>query len=194
MESVELDDYLGRRTLILGEVNTGKTTLTRAVLEALCRRGLGNRMAVVDLAPEIPEALAGLKGLPGVGGKLPPPAGCGVLYLAARLEPPRLSSKTEAEALEKAGRNRRLSAALFNRLTAEPREILLVNDATLFLQEGTAEELIGYLDRASTVVVNGYRGRQLGRGILSERERGETEKLMAHFERQGRVLVLTRRE
>ena len=43
------DKILGGRTLILGDVNTGKTTLTRNLLEELCRRRLGDKVAVLDL-------------------------------------------------------------------------------------------------------------------------------------------------
>ena len=35
MPEIHLEDYLSRKTLILGDVNTGKTTLTKKVLEAL---------------------------------------------------------------------------------------------------------------------------------------------------------------
>jgi len=188
MPELHLDGYIDRKTLILGDVNTGKTTLTRRVLEALCRRGLGGRIAVVDMAPEIPKGLAEGKGIPGVGGKLTPPGGQGVLYLGGRLEPPRLGSKNEAEALKKACENRRIIDGLFREL--QPREILLVNDASIYLQAGSAEDLIPWFERADTVVANGYWGHSVGEGVLTEREKVGMEKLKAYFERRGRVLIL----
>jgi GTPase SAR1 family protein len=190
MPESPLEDCLNRKTLILGDVNTGKTTLTREVLEVLYRRDLGARIAIVDMAPEIPEELARQKGLSGVGGKLVPAEGHGILYLGGHLTPPRLSSKTEAEAMEKARQNRQIIEGLFEKLNGQSRDILLVNDVTLYLQAGTAEGLIRHLEQAATVVVNGYWGKRLGGGILTERERAETEKLKANFEGQGRVLIL----
>jgi hypothetical protein len=187
---IHLADYLNRKTLILGDVNTGKTTLTRAVLEALCRRDLGGRIAIVDMAPEISEALAREKGLVGVGGKLTPPEGHGSLYLGGHLAPPRLSSKTEDAAMEKARQNRRTIEGLFRRIDWQARDILLVNDVSIYLQAGTAEDLTRWLDRAATVIANGYCGKRLGGGTLTERERSETAKLKAYFEGQGRVLIL----
>jgi hypothetical protein len=188
---IHLADHLSRKTLILGDVNTGKTTLTRAVLVALLRRpDLGGRIAIVDMAPEIPEKLAKEKGLFGVGGKLLPPAGHDILYLAGPFEPPRLSSKTEEEAMEKAQQNRRIGDGLFRELDTQTRDILFVNDISIYLQAGTAEELIRWLDRAATVIANGYRGGRLGGGELTERERTETEKLKTYFEQKGRVLIL----
>ena len=49
-----MPDIVGKRLIITGEINTGKTTLSRAVMESLCRRGLSARIIVVDMAPEIP--------------------------------------------------------------------------------------------------------------------------------------------
>jgi hypothetical protein len=190
MPDIHLEDYLRRKTLILGDVNTGKTTLTRKVLEALCRRDFGERIAIVDMAPEIPEKLAKEKGLIGVGGKLMPPEGYDILYLGGHFEPPRLSSKTEEEAMEKARTNQRTSEGLFGKLDLQLRDILLINDVSMFLQAGTAETLARWLDQAATVIANGYRGKRLGGGTLTERERTETVKLTAYFERKGRVLIL----
>lgn len=195
MVEIQPDDYLGRKTLILGEVNTGKTTLTRRILEALLASGeFEGRIAIVDMAPEIPEALAEEKGIAGVGGTLMPPQGHDVLYLGGHLAPPRLSSKTEAEAIEKARQNRRTIEGLFRRLDEEPREILLLNDVTIYLQAGTSEDLIQRLEPAATVIANGYWGERLGGGRLTEREKTETTKLKAYFEGQGRVLLLERSE
>jgi hypothetical protein len=190
MAEIHLADYLNRKTLILGDINTGKTTLTRAILEALCRRDLGGRTAIVDMAPEISETLAREKGLSGVGGKLTPPEGHGILYLGGHFAPPRLSSKTEAEATAKAQQNRRTIDELFRKLEEKSRDILLVNDVSIYLQAGTAENLTHRLDRVATLIVNGYRGRRLGGGELTERERTETEKLKTYFEGQGRVMIL----
>jgi len=190
MSDFHLEDYLNRKTLILGDVNTGKTTLTRKVLEALCRQDLGKRIAIVDMAPEVPEKLAYEKGLIGVGGKLTPPEGHDILYLGGHFEPPRLSSKTEEEAMEKARQNQRIVEGLFRKLNFQLRDILLVNDVSMYLQAGTTESLTRWLDQATTVIANGYWGKRLGGGTLSERERIETMKIKAYFEEKGRVLII----
>jgi hypothetical protein len=195
MAEIRMETYLGRKTLILGDINTGKTTLTRKVLEALLRLpDLGGRIAIVDMAPEIPEKLAREKGLVGVGGKLMPPEGHGILYLGGHFEPPRLSSKTEEEAMEKARQNRRFIDGLFLTLDLLSRDILFVNDVSIYLQMGTAENLTRWLDRAVTVIANGYCGKRLGGGKLTEREKTETAKLKDYFEQKGRVLILEPRQ
>jgi hypothetical protein len=192
---IHLEDYLGRKTLILGDVNTGKTTLTRGVLDALLRRpGLDGRIVILDLAPDIPEALAREKGLSGVGGKLLPPPRPDILYLGGHLAPPRLSSKTDAEAMAKARRNRQVIDGLFREREVQSRDILLVNDVSIYLQAGTADDLTRWLDRAATVVANGYWGHRLGGGALTGRERAETANLKRYFEQKGSILVLEPQE
>ena len=194
MSGINLEDYPRRKTLILGDVNTGKTTLTKKVLDALCHRDLGGRIAIVDMAPEFSEELAKEKGLPGVGGKLAPPEGHDIIYLGGHYDPPRLSSRTEEDAMEKAKQNRRISEGLFRKLDGQSRDILLVNDVSMYLQAGSTENLIRWLDQAETVIANGYWGERLGGGTLTEREKIEMAKLKTYFEQKGRVLILEPRQ
>lgn len=187
--SAEAADWLGRKLLIVGDVNTGKTTLTRRVLEDFCARGLGPRIVVLDLAPHIPPELAAARGLRGVGGHLDAPAGSGVLMIREQLEPPRLSSTTEAEAMAKAARNKALVDAAWQR---SARDILVANDISMYLQAGSADELIARFAAVSTVVANGYFGHRLGGGELTRRERAEMERLRGWFEGAGEVMLLTK--
>jgi hypothetical protein len=192
MPSIPHEEVIGRKTLILGDINTGKTTLTRNLLIGLCDRGLGDQIVVIDLAPEIPGKIAAERGLPGAGGKLLPPEGFNVLYLTGHFLAPRLTSKTEKEAIEKARRNRRRIGGLFRRLKGSPRRILMVNDISMALQAGTAGSLIRALAQGTTIVANGYWGERLGGGTLTAREKAGMQELRSYFEKEGRILVLER--
>ena len=194
MDELRDDDCFGKKLLILGDVNTGKTTLCRQLLAELCRQGLGERTTVIDMAPDIPEALARARGIVGAGGNLLVQPGSGILDLRAHLDPPRLSSKSEAEALSKAQRNAETIETLFGKLRPEARDILLINDVTLYLQAGMAEQLIerAAFARMNTLIVNGYWGERLGGGKLTEKEKAETEILRQWFEKNGGVTTQTR--
>jgi len=181
-------EYLGKWTLIAGDVNTGKTTLSARILNAMCAQGFGPRIAVIDLAPEIPEALAAGRKLKGAGGKLVPPSMTGVIYLSTRLKPPRLSSRSEEEAIEKAGRNAVKIEKLFRDYDGFERDILFVNDVSMYLQAEKAEGLVRLMQKASTLIANGYYGKKLGSSIISERERREMEVLMKYVEAKGRII------
>ena len=51
-EKIFIADYLNRFTLIMGDINSGKTGLTRQILEVFCKTE-GKQITIVDLAPEI---------------------------------------------------------------------------------------------------------------------------------------------
>ena len=172
-------DYLGRRSLIVGEVNSGKTTLTGQILEALLRTVAAPQVAVIDLAPTISPEVAARSGVPpGVGGRLNQVAVSGALYLTAPIAAPRLSARNQDQLHSAARRNKQTITALFERFVASGREILFINDLSLYLHSGSAAQLCAWFDRATTVVANGYLGRALGGGVLSDHEQQQMQKLM----------------
>jgi len=187
-------DLLGKKLLVMGDINAGKTTLCRQWLARLCAQGQGGRIVVLDLAPDIPPARAQARGLAGAGGYLLPPPDSDVLDLRTHLHAPRLSSATEAEAEEKAAENARAIEALFDQLppSGSGRDVLFINDVTLYLQAGFAADLLGNLGKAdfTTLVVNGYWGQRLGDSALSRREREQTRRLREHFANHEKVLDL----
>lgn len=177
---MEIPDIVGKRLIITGDVNTGKTTLSRAVMESLCRRGLSAQVIVVDMAPEIPEKIAIERGIQGIGGKLTAPCEA-VAYLTASIRPPRLTAKTEEEAFLLAAENTLKIDRLLEEFRGSGRDILFINDVSMYLQAGSTSELLRRIEPARTVVANGYYGRKLGGGALSAREAEEMTKLIAAF-------------
>jgi hypothetical protein len=174
---------LGQWTLILGEINRGKTRLCDAILRALCTAGLEQRILILDLAPDIPPDLARVRGVCGAGGKLAPPPGTTVLRLSLPLIPPRLTSRSAREARTKARENVRAIDQLLAAARPTARDIVFINDVTLYLQAGRARKLLQWLAGAETVVANGYSGERLGGGALAVRERSELEVLKTAFHR-----------
>ncbi len=177
----EAKDILGKRILITGDVNSGKTTLTKSILDVLCCDGLSSRIVIVDMGPEIPEEIAVKKGIKGVGGKLTTGRWEDIVYLSTSLMPPRLTSKTEEEAVGKAEDNRRRIDGLFNRFRQADRDILFINDISMYLQAGHAKDLLQWIESAGTVVANGYYGQKLGTGRLSLREAEEMGRIINAF-------------
>lgn len=178
---VDHTQYLGKWTLILGDVNTGKTLFSRAILEDMCRHELAERIAIIDLAPEIPSDVLLKRGLKGIGGRLPPPPEEDVIYLSAQLTAPRVSSANEAEAIEKAKLNAPKIEALFKQYQQLKRDILFINDISLALQVEGAEKLIESLRVAKCIVANGYYGIKLASGELSGWERRQMDLLKKSF-------------
>jgi hypothetical protein len=92
-----------------------------------------------------------------------------------------LSSRTEEEALVIAGENKTKIDDLLNRFQQSGRDILFINDLSMYLQAGNAQDLLQWIQKTPTVIANGYYGQKLGTGILSAREAKEMEVLIASF-------------
>ena len=187
-------EILGKRILITGDVNTGKTTLARNIMNELCNGGLSSRIVVLDMAPEIPEEIAVAKGIRGVGGKLTPTGWDDVIYLTVKTLPPRLTSTNEEEALLKAQKNKEGIDGLFEEFQRTGRDILFINDTSIYLHAGHAEDLLRWTGQASTIIANAYYGKTLGTGLLSERETAEMEILIKAFPYHIRMPYVTLEE
>ncbi|MBW2285689.1 MAG: hypothetical protein JRF65_13965 [Deltaproteobacteria bacterium] len=170
---VPLHEFIGKSTIMVGEVNTGKTAYAKEVLRAFVEQGDAD-LAVIDMAPERVK---------GVGGKLDRVGIEAVRYMTGDMIPPRLTGKTKEEILELAQRNARLIETIFEQYEARPADVLGVNDVSMYLQAGRFERFAALIDTTPTVVMNGYFGSSLGGGKLGERERGNMTRLMKRCDR-----------
>jgi hypothetical protein len=164
-----IETYLNRRTLISGDVKSGKTARTLQILRGFIQAGYADRIAVIDMAPD---------NIGGIGGKMEPPADAPILYLTATIAAPRLTGVDEAHTRRLALQNARAIEALFEALRQQPREILFVNDASLYLQAGDLNSFLTILDTASTQIINIYCGGTFPDSALTRRERQLTEALV----------------
>ncbi len=186
--TISISRYLNRFTLIVGEVNTGKTTFTQRILDSY-RVHMGDAVVVVDLAPHIsPSALKGRQA--GIGGGLHVPETSNIRYFHPPLSAPRLQGKSNQETLHLAVENARCIESLFAQALAGKTDALFINDCSLYLHAGEVQRLITWIRSAKTAIVNGYYGKTLGPGPLSAREREGMEDLM---NRCDRVIQLSTR-
>lgn len=140
--------------------------------------GHSDRIAVIDPSPDI--------GLPSgevIGAPLTRYMAIGppVEYIRpSRIRAPRLEGRDGAEVLRLAEENAKAIGALFGEYLRGAREILFINDVSLYLHRGDLGLLLSALSKANTAVLNGYYGTRLeedkGSGI-SRRERALMEEL-----------------
>jgi hypothetical protein len=172
---LNIDGYRGHRTLIVGEVHSGKTLATLKIFRDW-RRSSRESIAVLDLAPEEMDR---------VGGKMPfkEEEKEGILYLSPRILPPRLLGKSETGIRRLARENRKRIDRALSTLRSCAASVLFINDLSLYLHDGEGEKIWLSLENISTVVMNGYYGRFFGSSPLSQRERAEMEFLMVRCDR-----------
>lgn len=168
---IQVQDYLDRFTLIIGEVNAGKTALSGRILEAYWK-DLDGAITVVDLAPDfIPSDFEGKALNERVGGRLRVPEAPIVRSFHGHIHPPRLRAKDEKEAEALAEENARAIEAIFRQALTEESDALFINDCSLYLHAGNPTRLLRWIRTARTSVVNGYYGQSFGESPISRRER-----------------------
>ena len=156
MNNRSFEDCLGKRTLILGELATGKTMLTVKLIREAAQSGYVGEITIIDLAPKTLR-YKGRK----IGGrieeyiKLP----CDVSYLSPeRIETPRLRAKSAGELLYLVRLNRERIEPLFKAFIRDPTEILFINDLSIYLQSGSADLVFSAAKAAETFIANAYYG------------------------------------
>ena len=155
----DLENY---RTVILGEVRTGKTKLTQKLLEEA--ETLEKDIAVIDMAPEYKDD---------IGGKLTPAATTD--YYTIDIVTPRLTGKTEKEVEQLATLNKDRIEDLFNQYT--PKPVLFMNDISIYLQRGSVDAVVSIMSSSETCIMNGYFGTSLGEDVFSMEEKRKMMKL-----------------
>jgi hypothetical protein len=169
-----LEGILEQRTLIIGDINSGKTRLTALMIETCCTTGLGSQITVLDLSPEPVQ---------GIGGKLPLPPGLDILLLSCPIIAPRLTGIDAEDIQSMAEQNARHIEPLIGAALKARRSILAVNDATLYLQTGRLERILDLMAAHPTVIINAYHGHSLPPAPFTQREHDLVEELIQHCDR-----------
>ena len=146
------------------------------------KAGYAKKISILDLAP-------GSKG--GIGMKMTPPSNTDLFYLTSSISAPRLSGKDEDQTKKLAKENAKIIENLFIKLNRQRREILFVNDVTLYLHAGRFNQIVKILDSASTQIINAYYGKTFADSELTRRERKLTQDLMKICDR---VITMTPRD
>ncbi|KMY67522.1 hypothetical protein AAU61_11940 [Desulfocarbo indianensis] len=159
-----------RRTLIVGEVKTGKSALLARLLRDHLAQGTPG-LAVMDLAPEATR---------GVGGKMPLPSPAPSLRVySPEIAPPRLRGGAPEEVMALARTNGQAIDRVWEQYLRSPSRVLFINDVSMYLHAWPTERLLERLAATPTVIMNGYRGQSLGSDPFSQTERRRMERLAA---------------
>ena len=164
-----IDTFVGRKTMIVGDINTGKTARTLAILQHFMDAGWAAHITVIDLAPDAHG---------NVGGKMPVPADAPLRHLTGPVVPPRLTAANDEQAQQLAHANALMINGLFEHFKARPSKILFINDASLYLQAGAMRPFQAVLELPDTVILNAYLGDSFPDSPLTRRERKMAQELI----------------
>lgn len=185
MTDISFRQVEGRRLLIIGEVGTGKTILTRRLLkEALDESD--DLITVIDMAPRKMK----IEG-ESVGGPLLKDINPRVRYLTPiEVNAPRLSAKNAEELIKLANENKLKIDALLKSFLQDPTRTLFVNDLSIYLQSGDLIEVLRTFFAARTVVANGYLGERLKSDYGTEVSRRERDLMLKLADKMDLVVRL----
>lgn len=174
---------LGKKSLIMGDVRTGKTKLTAELLEEAVELGFTKKITVIDMAPktEVVDERS-------IGGRLSEitMAYTKVRYLSPNgVETPRLRATSAGELLSMIRLNIERIKPLLEECIAAPSSILFINDISIYLQSGSIDPVLAATGRAETFIANGYYGEYFafdhGTGV-SKKERDLMDLLASHMD------------
>lgn len=174
-----IEEILGRKTLILGVMSSGKTKLTAEILDKLIENTVPKDITVIDMSPTT---------VPGIGGRISSYTSnvSKVRYLAPEVvRAPRIEGKNKDEVLNLAEFNRTSIDPLLEEFITKPTSILFINDLSIYLHAGDVSKIIKCLELSNTVVANSYYSEfpieDKGSGV-SEREKKILELLSLKFD------------
>ncbi len=126
-------------------------------------------IAVLDLAPARTW---------GVGGKLNLPGAGKITLFSPLILPPRLTGRSEEEIWKIAKENFKRIEECLKYMQEQSWSFIVINDVTLYLHQGQAEELLKYVALTPTLLLNGYYGRHFAQSTFSRREHEEMTRLL----------------
>lgn len=172
-------EIIGKKVLILGEVGSGKTSLTAKIVQELMLFIEPKEITVIDMAPEATGE---------IGGKLSKYLSLNseLRYLSpAKVYAPRTMGVTNTQVVEYAKRNKNAMKPLLDEFLKKPTKVLIINDITLYLHLGKLEKIMNCMRLAETFLASAYCGVKLkedyGAGI-SAREKQMVEKLATYMD------------
>ncbi len=175
---INVNELIGKKTLVIGDVGRGKTKLTIKIINDLIKFGFKDEITILDFAPnkiKINAIIAGGK-LIDFGFKVN-----SIKYFTSKFHAPRLTGKRSNIIIELARINRVRCEELFRKYLLDPTSILIINDISIYFQVGDLGLILEALKFAETFIANGYYGEKLeedlGSGI-SFNERLMMDKLI----------------
>jgi len=185
MEKLEFKNYIGHRTLLYGETNTGKTYITSKFIDFLLDSNLfaPKEISILDFAPKFLE-VNGMK----IGGKIldfsKKSVECNYLKVDGELIAPRLNSNNKQELFQNICHNYKITAQMLELYSSQQTKVLIMNDMSIYLHLGDKKFLLNVINSTPTFFGNSYFGTKIKKSfgkLLSLKEKKRVEFFINHI-------------
>jgi len=183
---IDLNILVGKKTLIYGETNTGKTFFTAKFIQYLLEIKNFNPkdISVLDFAPKLVN-FNNLK----IGGRIQDyyenSLNCNNIKFIGEIIPPRLKANNKREMYKNICHNFNKIHEIMDTYNSSPTPVLIINDISLFLHLGSNQYLINTINKSDTFFGNSYYGSSISSKfskLISIREKKKVESLIKNVE------------
>lgn len=190
-KNIDLNELIGHKTIIYGEINTGKTKYTAKFIQFLIENIKidPSEISILDFGPN----LLIFKGKR-IGGMIRDfyehSEICNNIKLGGEIIPPRLNAINRDEIYENALHNYRLTSSALKKFNENPTSILIINDISIYLHMGEKKSLLKAIKNCVTFLGNTYYGHSIRSEYDSEfniKERKDVEKLLKEIENSYKI-------
>ena len=181
-KKLDLNILVGKKTLIYGETNTGKTFYTAKFIQYLLEIKKINPkdISILDFAPKL-ASFNNLK----IGGRIQDyfenSVKCNNITFKGEIIPPRLKANNKKEIYSNICHNFNKLYEIMEIYNSSPTPVLIINDISLYLHLGGNKYLINTINKSDTFFGNSYYGSSINSKFskqLSIKEKRKVESLI----------------
>ena len=180
--NLDFNEILGKKTIIYGEINTGKTKITAEFVRFLLEEKKINpaEISILDFGPKLIE-INGKK----IGGRIsdfyPQSEICDNIKPKGDIIPPRLNAKSKEELHKNAQHNYLITLKSLEEFHSNPTPVLIINDISIYLHKGNEILLLDVIEQCETFLGNTDYGTLIKSQFdpaFSEKEKRLVEKIL----------------
>ena len=185
-KKLDLNILIGKKTLIYGETNTGKTFYTAKFIQYLLEIKKINPkdISILDFAPKL-VYFNNLK----IGGRIQDyyenSVKCNNINFKGEIIPPRLKANNKKEIYSNICHNFNKIYEIMEIYNISPTPVLIINDISLYLHLGSNKYLINTINKSNTFFGNAYYGSSISSKfskLISIKEKRKVESLIKNVE------------
>jgi len=185
-KNLDLNILVGKKTLLYGETNTGKTFYTAKFIQYLLeiKKFAPKGISILDFAPKLVN-FNNLK----IGGRIQDyyenSVKCNNIKFIGEIIPPRLKANNKREMYKNICHNFNKIQEIMDIYNGSPTSVLIINDVSLFLHLGSNKYLINTINKSDTFFGNSYYGLSINSKfskLLSIKEKKKVECLIKNVE------------
>ena len=158
MNNYSFDQLIGKKVLIVGDLDSGKVKLLASLLDEAIMQGFERKITLIDMAPMEIEFEIGEQKIGGLVEEYSNNLERIRNLTPRRVYAPRIEAKEKKDVVKLSARNARNIGDQIREFKVWPTKILFINDITFYLHQGPLAIVQKAIGKSHTFIGTGYRG------------------------------------